>query len=88
MGIRKPFKIPGKPNWYIEVDRRRRSTKTADHREAMSIYRDLLRRQDFSQDQSKSESVESFVSDYLDWAKGLHADNTLKCAREAMAMVL
>lgn len=74
-----------KPSWYVDINRKRRSTKTADHREAMAIYRDLVRKQDFSESQSKSESVESFVSDYLKWSKGLHADNTLRFAREAMA---
>lgn len=84
MAIRKPFRLPGKPSWYIEVNRKRRSTGTADHREAMAIYRDLCRKAELSGDQAKTDGIETFVADYLAWSKSLHAEATQKQDRQSL----
>lgn len=84
MAIRKPFKLPGKPNWYVDVNRKRRSTGTADHREAMTIYRELCRKEEMTSVQQKRETIDNFADEYLAWSTGIHAANSVKNYKVAM----
>lgn len=76
MKIRRPFKLPGRNGWYIDIGRKRRSLQTTDPAEAIKLYNEICRR--IAQDQATppellgdatSLTVSGFAKRYLAWAK-------------------
>ncbi|UZP68748.1 site-specific integrase [Desulfovibrio mangrovi] len=43
MSLRPPFQIPGSPNWYYEINRKRRSLKTAHKAAALRLFNEIKR---------------------------------------------
>lgn len=81
MGIRKPFKVPGSANWYIDVDRKRQTTGTTDHAEAMKVYHSLLAGE---QPPQEKPTLYVFVTKFLDWSLSTQSVYTYKSYRSAL----
>lgn len=89
MGVRKPFKISASDNYYIDIDRKRRSLGTADREEAMQLYREIKKRYlagELSRLSGKVTriTVEEFRKKYLDWAEYEQPVSTFKSNRSAL----
>lgn len=87
MGVRKPYKVTGKPYWHVDIDRKRRSLKTADYREAMKMYHDLRRRyelQDPAPVEDTPPTLHEFTAEYLDWIKETRSIYTWRAYRTSM----
>ena len=88
--VREPFKVPGSKNYYIEFQRKRMSTRTADKAKAWEYYRDFLRlieakeREQLDHKTRAYMTVFQFRKQYMDWAKVERPRNTYLADRQAL----
>lgn len=73
MGLRNPFKIPTSPNWYYEINRKRRSLGTANKAEALRLFNEIKRQYLAGKLQSLtgecSMTLGDFYKEYEEWAE-------------------
>lgn len=80
--VRRPFKLPGRANFYIDIDRKRRCLNTPDEAEALKIYNEICRRA--NAEEKKPEALEGvtklgqFRERYLNWAKAVRPTATYR----------
>ncbi|MFK4765438.1 tyrosine-type recombinase/integrase [Desulfobaculum sp. SPO524] len=72
MGLRKPFKIPGSPNYYYELNRKRRSLGTPHKAEALRLFNEIKRQYLAGKLQSLTGecgiTLAEFAAEYEEWA--------------------
>ncbi len=88
MSLRPPFKLPGKPSYYYEIDRKRRSLKTADKTEAMRLF-NAIRREYLAGRVTQitgdcNKSLGEFIDEYTAWAEHAQLKATYKANRLAL----
>lgn len=83
MSLRKPFKLPNRSSWYIEVDRKRRSLGTPDKDEAEALFKEIRRRylagemQKLTGQPVKAPiTLSQFETRYSEWAEPVQPFNT------------
>lgn len=88
MSLRPPFKLPGKPSYYYEIDRKRRSLGTADKAEATRLYntikREYLAGRVTQITGECHKSLGDFVDEYLVWAEQVQPTKTYKANKNAL----
>lgn len=82
--IRKPFKLPNRNSYYVDIDGKRRSLGTTDHREAMRMYRQMCERLEEKEAMRLSPLFANFKTSYLEWANGVRSKKTLEADRLAL----
>jgi len=92
MSIRPPFKLPGKPSWYYEIDRKRRSLKTSDKAEATRLFnaikREYLAGRIIQLNGECSKSLGDFCDEYLAWAESVQRTDTYKASKLALKKLI
>jgi integrase len=83
--VRKPFKLPNRPSYYIEVGKKRRSLRTTSYKEAMQKYietcQQVLNAESYTPSQTK---LKDFEKEYLAWAESVQAAKTFAANRLAL----
>ena len=78
MKVRRPFKLPGRPAWYVDIGRKRRSLRTTDYAHALKLYNEMCRRVEADNAASSgnlgnggdgNKTLEQFAKIYLGWSK-------------------
>lgn len=88
MTIRRPFQLPGRKSWYIDIDRKRRSLKTEDLAEALRLYNEYNRLEklkvqppsNLTGDKSGL-TLQQFAEQYLVWSKENRVQSTFRAER-------
>lgn len=92
MSLRPPFKIPNSSSWYYEVNRQRRSLKTANKAEALRLYNEIKRQYLAGKLQSLtgecSITLGDFTTEYLEWAEVNRPHKTFLADRLALQQLI
>lgn len=88
--IRPPFKLPNRPTFYIEMDRKRISLGTTDPAEANRLYKEIVRRTmagelDKLSGRPPRKTVADFRQEYLAWSETVHRPSTVDAETLAFA---
>lgn len=83
MHIREPFRLPNRPTWYIEINRKRVSTGTDEYDKAMEAYRKAIAYGSLNPLPSQT-GMYKFVTDFLNWSQATQSIYTYKSYRTAM----
>ena len=89
MSLRPPFKIPGRPFYHYEIDRKRRSLKTADKAEAMRLFnaiKQLYVNGKISRltGETAKISLGEFAEEFLNWSEQAQPKSTYNVNRHAL----
>jgi integrase len=92
MSLRPPFKLPGKPSWYYEINRTRRSLKTSDKAEATRLFnvikREYLAGRIAQLTGECSKSLGDFSDEYLAWAESVQPKQTFRTNKKALGKLI
>lgn len=92
MSLRAPFKIPGKPSYYYEIDRKRRSLGTSNKEEAMRLFNAIKREYlagrvtQITGDCGKN--LGTFADEYLTWAEQVQPKQTYRANKKALGKLI
>lgn len=87
--VRGPFKVPGRKVYHVEVNRKRRSLKTTDLKEANGLVKALKDMAKAKNRERKKEEKNGipfikFMKQYLEWAEKTQPTKTFKANRLAL----
>ena len=92
MSLRPPFKLPGKPSYYYEIDRRRRSLKTSNKEEATRLFnaikREYLNGRLLHFSGECSVTIGEFADEYLEWAEKVQPMQTYRANKKALGKLI
>jgi len=92
MSLRPPFKLPNSPNWYYEINRQRRSLKTANKAEALRLFNEIKRQYLAGKLQSLtgecSVTLGEFAAEYEEWAEINRPHKTFLADRLALQQII
>lgn len=92
MSLRPPFKLPGKPSYYYEIDRRRRSLKTSNKEEATRLFnaikREYLNGRLLQFSGECSVTLGEFADEYLEWAEKVQPMQTYRANRKSLGKLI
>jgi integrase len=93
--IRRPFKLPGRSSFYVDIGRKRRSLKTSDPAEALRIYNELSAAQQRAESKPVATSnpgqpvrLSVFKQQYLDWSEKTRPIATFRAEKLAFDKLL
>jgi site-specific recombinase XerD len=94
MSIRRPFQLPGRKHWYIDINRKRRSLGTEDFAEALKMYNEIAAR--YKMEVTTPETIhaspgltlQQFNQQYMEWSQSTRLPSTFRAERLALQKLL